>query len=158
MYTYTGECGAYMRSSCCWSLAFGSNFVYEAYMNFVYEAYMSVYTYTGECDAYMAMYTYAGIQQTPQEARKCVYVYRRMCSLTTECVLLLQNVFSYYRMCSLTIGIQQTAQEAHKMLLELGIWDEFTNPWCALCVCVCVCVCVRARVRVCVCVCVYVCV
>ena len=26
----------------------------------------------------------------------------RMCSLTTECVLLLQNVFSYYRMCSLT--------------------------------------------------------
>ena len=23
---------------------------------------------------------------------------RRMCSLTTECVLLLQNVFSYYRM------------------------------------------------------------
>ena len=29
--------------------------------------------------------------------------YYRMCSLTTECVLLLQNVFSYYRMCSLTI-------------------------------------------------------
>jgi len=27
---------------------------------------------------------------------------RRMCSLTAECVLLLQNVFSYYRMCSLT--------------------------------------------------------
>ena len=27
----------------------------------------------------------------------------RMCSLTTEYVLLLQNVFSYYRMCSLTI-------------------------------------------------------
>ena len=25
-----------------------------------------------------------------------------MCSLTTECVLLLQNVFSYYIMCSLT--------------------------------------------------------
>ena len=25
-----------------------------------------------------------------------------MCSLTTECVLLLQNVFSYYRMCCLT--------------------------------------------------------
>jgi len=27
----------------------------------------------------------------------------RVCSLTTECVLLLQNVFSYYRMCSLTM-------------------------------------------------------
>ena len=26
-----------------------------------------------------------------------------LCSLTIECVLLLQNVFSYYRMCSLTI-------------------------------------------------------
>ena len=26
----------------------------------------------------------------------------RMCSLTTECALLLQNVFFYYRMCSLT--------------------------------------------------------
>jgi len=26
-----------------------------------------------------------------------------MCSLTTECVLLLQNVFSYYRVCSLAI-------------------------------------------------------
>jgi len=30
-------------------------------------------------------------------------VYCQMCSLTIECVLLLQNVFSYYRMCSLTI-------------------------------------------------------
>ena len=29
--------------------------------------------------------------------------YYRMCSLTIECVLLLSNVFSYYRMCSLTI-------------------------------------------------------
>ena len=26
-----------------------------------------------------------------------------MCSLTIECVLLLYNVFSYYRMCSLTV-------------------------------------------------------
>jgi len=26
-----------------------------------------------------------------------------LCSLTTECVLVLKNVFSYYRMCSLTI-------------------------------------------------------
>ena len=33
-----------------------------------------------------------------------VFSYHRMCSLTTECVLLLQNVFSYYRMCSLTTG------------------------------------------------------
>ena len=30
-----------------------------------------------------------------------VFAYYRMCSLTIECVLLLQNVFSYYRMCSL---------------------------------------------------------
>jgi hypothetical protein len=33
-----------------------------------------------------------------------VFSYYRMCSLTTECVLLLQNVLSYYRMCSLTKG------------------------------------------------------
>ena len=31
-----------------------------------------------------------------------VFSFYRMCSLTIECVLLLQNVFSYYRMCSLT--------------------------------------------------------
>ena len=31
-----------------------------------------------------------------------VFSYCRLCSLTTECVLLLENVFSYYRMCSLT--------------------------------------------------------
>ena len=30
----------------------------------------------------------------------------RLCSLTIECVLLLQNVFSYYRMCSLTTHTQ----------------------------------------------------
>ena len=30
-----------------------------------------------------------------------VFSYYRTCSLTTERVLLLQNVFSYYRMCSL---------------------------------------------------------
>ena len=30
-----------------------------------------------------------------------VFAYYRMCSITTECVLLLQNVFSYYRICSL---------------------------------------------------------
>ena len=29
-----------------------------------------------------------------------VFSYYRMCSLTTECVLLPQNAFSYYRMCS----------------------------------------------------------
>ena len=28
--------------------------------------------------------------------------HHHLCSLTTECVPLLQNVFSYYRMCSLT--------------------------------------------------------
>ena len=28
-----------------------------------------------------------------------VFSYYRMCSLTIECVLLLQNVFSYYRVC-----------------------------------------------------------
>jgi hypothetical protein len=32
-----------------------------------------------------------------------VFSYYRMCSLTIECVLLLSNVFSYYRMCSLTV-------------------------------------------------------
>jgi len=31
-----------------------------------------------------------------------VFSYYRMCSLTTECVVLLQNAFAYYRMCSLT--------------------------------------------------------
>ena len=31
-----------------------------------------------------------------------VFSYYRMCSLTPECVLLLQNVFSYSRMCSFT--------------------------------------------------------
>ena len=30
-----------------------------------------------------------------------VFSYYRMCSLTTKCVLFLQNMFSYYRMCSL---------------------------------------------------------
>ena len=32
-----------------------------------------------------------------------VFSYYRMCSLTIECVLFLWNVLSYYRMCSLTI-------------------------------------------------------
>ena len=32
----------------------------------------------------------------------------RMCSLAIECVLLLQNVFSYYRMCSLTLLLAST--------------------------------------------------
>ena len=58
------------------------------------------------------------------------------------------------------LGIQQTPQEAHRLLLELGVWDGMTNPWparfgvnleafgeeleaeaarqvCVLCVCVC---------------------
>jgi len=34
---------------------------------------------------------------------ECVLSYSTMCSLTLECVLLLYNVFSYYRMCSLTV-------------------------------------------------------
>ena len=32
-----------------------------------------------------------------------VFSYYRICSHTTEYVLILQNVFSYYRMCSLTM-------------------------------------------------------
>ena len=43
----------------------------------------------------------------------CMYVAgvvaHRMCSL--ECVLLLQNVFSYYRLCSLTTDIERMADE-----------------------------------------------
>jgi len=27
------------------------------------------------------------------------------------------------------LGIQQTPSEAHKLLLELGVWDSLTNPW-----------------------------
>jgi hypothetical protein len=41
-----------------------------------------------------------------------------MCSLTTECVLLLQNMFSYYRMCSafglLLLEQQQDMRETEK--------------------------------------------
>ena len=36
---------------------------------------------------------------------------RPRASLTTECVLLLQNVFSYYRLCSLTTDIERMADE-----------------------------------------------
>ena len=32
-----------------------------------------------------------------------VSMLENVCSLTTECVLLLQHVFSYYSMCSLTV-------------------------------------------------------
>ena len=27
------------------------------------------------------------------------------------------------------LGVQQTPQEAHKLLLDLGVWDAMTNPW-----------------------------
>ena len=27
------------------------------------------------------------------------------------------------------LGIEQTSQEAHKLLIELGMWDNMTNPW-----------------------------
>ena len=41
-----------------------------------------------------------------------VFSYYRMCSLTIECVLLLYNVFSYYTMCSLTMLCSRIAAEA----------------------------------------------
>ena len=42
--------------------------------------------------------------RSDQEREGFLYkMYQRMCSLTIECVLLLQNMFSYYRICSLTI-------------------------------------------------------
>ena len=44
-----------------------------------------------------------------------VFSYYRTCSLTTERVLLLQNVFSYYRMCSLRY---MTVNQALEQLLE----------------------------------------
>ena len=62
-----------------------------------------------------------------------------MCSLTIECVLLLQNVFSYNRMCSLTLecvllhGITAVTQ-AQASLSNSRI------PKVLVCVCVCVCV------------------
>ena len=39
----------------------------------------------------------------------------RMCFLTTECVLLLQNVFSYYRMCSLKPVCQVLGMQAFSL-------------------------------------------
>jgi len=48
-----------------------------------------------------------------------------MCSLTTECVLLLQNVFSYYRMCSLTTQVKRAAAEG------LRIVDLASSSSCA---------------------------
>ena len=41
-----------------------------------------------------------------------VFSYYRMYSLTIECVLLLSNVFPYYRMCSLTTGHQRQKEES----------------------------------------------
>ena len=44
-----------------------------------------------------------------------------MCSLTIECVLLLQTVFSYYRMCSLAIDSSKAAEGAgHKTFAVSG--------------------------------------
>jgi hypothetical protein len=66
------------------------------------------------------------------------YLIAGMCSLTTECVLLLQNVFSCVHTC---INVDKVLDAVRPYLIA-GIKN--TN----VCVCVCVCVCVF----VCVCV------
>ena len=48
-----------------------------------------------------------------------------MCSLTTECVLLLQNVFSYYRMCSLIACRQDLTNVKHREVYEPSLEQSF---------------------------------
>ena len=74
----------------------------HTYMHAYTHTYMHTYTRT-YIHQYMTVLTtevlaYSSLLQN-------VFSYYRMCSLTTECVLLLQNVFSYYRMCSLTTDV-----------------------------------------------------
>jgi len=87
-----------------------------------------------------------------------------VCSLTIECVLLLQNVFSYYRMCSLTVfsyyaGKRKKAETADLLLvghslgagvlicvlicvLNVSLYVSLMCPQCVLiCVLICACVC-----------------
>ena len=76
------------------------------------------------------------------------------CSLATECVLLLQNVFSCYRMCSLTIEFVLTPPQEKKITSSRRravaraqlIWSVYIH----MCVCVCVCVCVCACMYICI--------
>ena len=80
----------------------------------------------------------------------------RMCSLTTECVLFLQNVFSYYSNKHLYARAQfiSTAKMDHwkyqekKRVQEALSYDNDVTGVLCVCVCACLCVCV------CVCVCV----
>jgi len=74
--------------------------------------YAYICMYMGVCTTYMHVCfpllhdQYIG--HAIRRATECVlllqsvFSYYRMCSLTIECVLLLQNVSSSYRMCSLT--------------------------------------------------------
>ena len=49
-----------------------------------------------------------------------------MCSLTTECVFLLQNVFSYYRMCFLTTECVFLLQNVFSYKEKEAAYNMFT--------------------------------
>jgi len=71
-----------------------------------------------------------------------------LCSLTTECVLLLQNVFSYYRMCSLTtecvLLLRMCSLTIERLLLLcIGTFGHFSAAFFTMFQCVtgmCVCI------------------
>jgi len=69
--------------------------------------------------------------------------------VTKECVLLLQNVFSYYRMCSLTTRMIYVSVVYMFVSLAVCISVVYMFVSLAVCkhMCVCVCVCVYIHVR-----------
>jgi SHAQKYF class myb-like DNA-binding protein len=88
------------------------------------------------------------------------------------CVLLLQNVFSYYRMCSLTTYRRYWTEEEHQRFLDAiqnyGHKDvkaiasvvgtrSATQVVVCICLCLCLCLCLCTQSVVCMCMCVCLC-
>jgi uncharacterized membrane protein len=61
-----------------------------------------------------------------------------VCSLTIECVLLLQNVFSYYRMCSLTVFSYYAGKRKKAETADLLLVGHSLGAGVLICVLICV--------------------
>ena len=60
--------------------------------------------------------------------------YYRMCSLIIECVLLLSNVFSYHRMCSLTMSSAPSYYRMCSLIIECVLIECLAHPLILECV------------------------